>query len=161
VYSLLTITRREYPGMAELHQRSEESMQLATLLRDHLRFTSKGEEFEEFDPQILGRFDGCEKTGAPRLLAFYLPQFHAIPENDKNWGRGFTEWRQLPRGMPRFPGHYQPRIPRDLGFYDLTQVGTLQRQITLAKHAGIGGFGFYYYLFNRHKLLDTPLELLL
>ena len=97
----------------------------------------------------------------PLLLAFYLPQFHAIPENDQFWGKGFTEWRQLPRGVSRFPGHYQPRIPRDLGFYDLNNLDVLRAQADLAKAAGIHAFGFYYYWFNRRRVLAKPLELLL
>ena len=79
-----------------------------------------------------------------KLLAYYLPQFHAFPENDAWWGKGFTEWSNLPRGIPRFAGHYQPRVPRDLGFYTLETNEALRRQVKMAKDAGV--FGFVYLL---------------
>ena len=96
-----------------------------------------------------------------KLLAFYLPQFHRVPENDAWWGNGFTEWTNLGRALPRFAGHYQPRTPRDLGHYRLDGTDTLHRQIALAKGAGLHGFVFYFYWFNRRRLLQGPLEALL
>ena len=98
---------------------------------------------------------------APRrakLLAFYLPQFHPVPENDLWWGAGFTEWTNVARGVPRFVGHYQPRVPRDLGHYRLDGAGTLAKQIAMAQGAGIHGFVFYFYWFNGRRLLEAPLE---
>jgi hypothetical protein len=126
------------------------------LTAEHLQFSRRGDRYEEFDPTILN-------GTAPdvKLVAFYLPQFHAIPENDKFWGKGFTEWRQISRGLPRFPGHYQPRIPSDLGFYDLTSTSVLRQQVEMAKAAGIHGFGFYYYRFDGLRVLEKPLEGLL
>jgi lipopolysaccharide biosynthesis protein len=97
----------------------------------------------------------------PLLLGFYLPQFHAIPENDQFWGKGFTEWRQIACGVSRFPGHYQPRIPRDLGFYELNNLDTFRAQADLAKAAGIQAFAFYYYWFNGKRVLERPLDTLL
>ena len=96
-----------------------------------------------------------------KVLAFYLPQFHAVPENDAWWGKGFTEWTNVARALPRFVGHYQPRIPRDLGHYELHGTAVLRRQAEMARGAGIHGFVFYMYSFNGRRLLDGPVEALL
>jgi len=94
-----------------------------------------------------------------KTVAFYLPQFYAFEQNDAWWGDGFTEWRNVSRGTPRYQGHYQPRIPRDLGFYNLTNAETIKAQSALARAAGINAFCFYYYWFNGQRLMDKPLDL--
>jgi hypothetical protein len=100
-------------------------------------------------------------TSNPKVIAFHLPQFHRIPENDRWWGEGFTEWTNVKKARPLYRNHYQPRVPADGRYYNLLDPAIQDWQADLATSHGLHGFCYYHYWFNGRRLLEQPVELLL
>ena len=131
------------------------------VLNYHFEYIEIDNEISLYEKNI--DFSNC-KTDI-KTIALYLPQFYSFKENDEWWGEGFTEWYNVRSAKPLYSGHHQPRIPGDninyLGYYDLTNVNFIKKQIHLAKMHGIYGFGIYYYWFSGKRLLEKPIDILL
>ena len=126
---------------------------LAQYAEQILAIPDKSEHYTELAPDSFER-----QPQDPMLLAYYLPQYHPTPQNNEWWGLGVTEWHNVSKAVPQYAGHYQPRLPGELGYYDLRLTENIARQIELARIHGVYGFAYYFYWFDGIRLLDKPLD---
>lgn len=138
---------------------NRDSLLEAWLESDYKKAAVKVNEQSHYVPKALDSLEGADLP--VKVIAYYLPQFHPFKENNEWWGAGFTEWTNVSKARPQYLGHQQPRLPGELGFYDLRLSQVMRQQIDLAKQYGVNGFCFHHYWFGGKRLMETPVQNLL
>lgn len=145
-------TPETYPHVLSIDENKKDSY------REYIKFIttrSVADKSQDFVP-LMHAHRSFDLTDI-KLIAFYLPQFHAFPLNDEWYGKGFTEWTNVTKAIPQYTGHNQPQLPIDLGYYNLNDISVMQRQVELAKIYGIHAFCFHYYWFSGTRLMEKPI----